>query len=145
MVEPTWTWSLEESIPSSTEAGHELIERLLAALTESGWEGREYFHIQMAAEEAMVNAVTHGNGGEPSKSVEVEFRVAESEVLMRFKDEGEGFCADDLPDPRDDENLELVHGRGVMLIREMMTEVRYNECGNEVTMVKHRTVESADI
>ena len=144
MVEPAWTWSLEDSIPSSTDAGHQLIEKLLAALTEAGWEGRDFFHVQMAAEEAMVNAVTHGNGGEEKKRVEIEFRVAKDQTRLRFKDEGEGFCPDELPDPRSEENLEMVHGRGVMLIREMMNEVIYNDCGNEVTMIKKRELETAD-
>lgn len=142
MVEPAWTWSLEDNIPSSTDAGHQLIEKLLAALSEAGWEGRDFFHVQMAAEEAMVNAVTHGNGGEESKRVEVEFRVSKEQAKLRFKDEGEGFCPDELPDPRSEENLEMIHGRGVMLIREMMSEVSYNDCGNEVTMIKNREVDA---
>ena len=141
MGEATWSWKHLEHIPSSEEAGRKAIEKLLQALTDTGWEGRDYFHIQMAAEEAMVNAVRHGNQLSGNKSVEVEFRVSEHSAYLRFKDEGEGFCPDDLPDPRDDENLECVNGRGVMLIKEMMSEVTYNVCGTEVIMVKHRTKE----
>jgi serine/threonine-protein kinase RsbW len=110
----------------------------LAALGDAGWEGSELFHIQMAAEEALVNAVTHGNNEDESKSVEIEFRVSPKVVTLRFKDEGSGFNPESLPDPTADENLESVHGRGVFLITQMMTEVCYNDCGNEVTMTKRR-------
>lgn len=144
MVEPAWTWKLRQEIPSSTDAGHEVIERLLSALTEAGWDGSDYFHVQMAAEEAMVNAVKHGNQEAADKSVEIEFKVAETAAYLRFKDQGEGFCPDNLPDPTDDEHLECTHGRGVMLIKAMMNEVRYNDCGNEVEMLKHRATTSAD-
>ena len=139
MVERAWAWSLHESIPSDVDAGHKLIEQLMTALTGSGWEGRDLFHVQMAAEEAMVNAVTHGNKGSEDKRVEIEFKVSADGVTMRFRDEGEGFCPGDLPDPRSEEHLHCTNGRGVMLINEMMDEVHYNARGNEVTMFKTRT------
>lgn len=141
MVDPTWSWTFAEQIESSKNAGHETIEKLLKALTDSGWDGMDFFHVQMAAEEAMINAVTHGNGEAPDKVVEVEFRVSPTRAYLRFKDEGEGFNPDDLPDPRDDDHLECTNGRGVLLIKEMMTEVKYNECGNEVIMVKEKRLE----
>ena len=94
--------------------------------------------LELAAEEAMVNAVKHGNKEATDKVVEVEFRVAEAATYLRFKDEGEGFCPEALPDPRDNEHLECTNGRGVMLMKEMMTEVQYNALGNEVTMLKRR-------
>lgn len=144
MNEPEWTWIHSVTIPSSLDSGHEVIEKLMAALTAAEWDGSDLFHVQMAAEEAMVNAVTHGNGCSDQKVVEMDFKVAKQSVFMRFKDQGEGFCPDDLPDPTDDEHVEAVHGRGVFLIRNMMDEVRYNECGNEVVMIKHRQTQAAD-
>lgn len=139
MVEPAWVWKLQETIPSDVDAGHKAIEKLMAAMHDLQWEGRDSFHVQMAAEEAMVNAVTHGNKLAADKSVEIEFRVAPQAVYMRFHDQGDGFCPDTLPDPRDDEHLLCTNGRGVMLINEMMSEVHYNRCGNEVTMLKLRS------
>ena len=144
MAEPAWTWSFRRRIPSSRDVGHEVIELLLQALTDNRWEGRDYFHVQLAAEEAMVNAVTHGNQEAPDKSIELEFHVSPEMVYLRFRDEGKGFCADSLPDPREDDYLECTNGRGVMLIREVMTRVEYNACGNEVTMYKQRSAETTE-
>lgn len=138
MVEHAWKWTLRETIPSDTAAGHRVIDLLIKALDGCGWVGRDLFHVQMAAEEAMVNCVTHGNQQAADKVVEIEFRVSPRQAYMRFKDQGEGFNPDDLPDPRDDEHLECINGRGVMLIHEMMDEICYNAVGNEVTMVKFR-------
>jgi len=141
MAESALGWSLYEKIPSSLDVGHATIERLLAALQVNRWEGRDLFHIQLAIEEAMVNAITHGNKQAEDKVVEVEFRVDPLFTFMRIKDEGAGFNPADVPDPRDDDHLECTNGRGVMLIRELMSEVRYNGRGNEVTMIKHRSKE----
>jgi len=140
MSEPQWNWVLEESIPSSLDAGHRMIDQFLNALTSCGWDGRDFFHVQMAVEEAMVNAITHGNKESPDKQVAVHFRVAPTLVWMQLTDQGEGFNPNALPDPTDEDHLEQPHGRGVMLIRELMTSVCYNDRGNQVTMHKVRSI-----
>ncbi len=61
MIEAVWCWNLEDKIASDRDAGHAAIEKLLDALEQAGWDGRDYFHVQMSVEEAMVNAITHGN------------------------------------------------------------------------------------
>jgi serine/threonine-protein kinase RsbW len=132
-------WSLFEKIASSLDVGHATIERLIAALEANMWEGRDLFHIQLAVEEAIVNAITHGNKQADNKLVEVEFRVDPQTTFLRIKDQGTGFNPAAVPDPRDDDHLECTNGRGVLLIREFMSEVHYNARGNEVTMIKHRS------
>ncbi|MFO1064007.1 MAG: ATP-binding protein [Pirellulales bacterium] len=138
MPDTAWEWSLTQTIPSSLDAGHKLIENYVKVLEELGWEGRDLFHVQLAVEEAVVNAITHGNKESPDKVVEVELHISKQSTFMRILDQGAGFCPADLPDPTDDEHVDVPHGRGVMLIREMMDEVTYNERGNQVTMIKHR-------
>ncbi len=138
MVETSFDWSDSRKIPSSVDSGHAAIEVLLAALTEAGWDGRDFFHVQMAVEEAIVNAIHHGNENAADKVVELDFKVSPNRVYLRIKDEGQGFKPDELPDPRDDEHLEQTNGRGVMLMKAMMNEVHFNERGNEVVMIKIR-------
>lgn len=139
MPQTAWDWTQVQLIPSSLEAGHRLIEHYMKVLDNHGWEGRDLFHVQLAIEEAVVNAITHGNKESSEKQVEVELRVSKRETLMRIRDQGAGFRPDLLPDPTDEEHLDVPHGRGVMLIRQMMDKVEYNECGNQVTMIKQRT------
>jgi serine/threonine-protein kinase RsbW len=137
MAKPASGWRLFEKIPSSLDIGHATIERLIAALEANMWEGRDLFHIQLAVEEAIVNAITHGNKQAADKVVEVEFRVDPQTTFLRIKDQGSGFNPAAVPDPREDDHLECTNGRGVMLIRELMSEVHYNDRGNEVTMIKY--------
>ncbi len=139
MSKPVCDWSLHERIPSSLDVGHSTIERIISALEANQWEGRDLFHVQLAIEEAIVNAITHGNKYAEGKLVELEIRVDPRTTFMRVKDQGAGFKPAEVPDPRDDDHLECTNGRGVLLIREFMSEVRYNDRGNEVTMIKHRS------
>ncbi len=73
--------------------------------------------------------------------MEVEFLCDPELVSVRILDQGEGFDPGAVPDPRDEDLLETPGGRGVLLIREVMSRVRYNESGNELTMEKDRSPE----
>ncbi|MFO0921113.1 MAG: ATP-binding protein [Pirellulales bacterium] len=139
-----WSWRLDKYIPSSTDDGHAVIEELVHALEQSGWEGRDFFHVHMATEEAVVNAIEHGNKRDPNKTVHIDFRVSPLEVHLAITDQGEGFDPESLPDPTDEELLEKPRGRGVMLIRELMTEALYNSKGNSVVMKKVRSAASGE-
>lgn len=96
------------------------------------------FAVRLALEEALSNAIRHGNQGDPAKNVTVEYAVTEDEVRISIADEGPGFEPEKLPDPRDEENLDRPHGRGVMLMQAYMTKVFFNKKGNSVTMIRTR-------
>lgn len=98
----------------------------------------EVFAIRLALDEAISNAIHHGNQGDPAKTVTIEYAVDDQTVTIDVTDQGPGFQRDTLPDPTLEENLTTPHGRGVMLIEAYMTEVRYNQSGNHITMVKRK-------
>ena len=99
----------------------------MAAIEQAGWEGRDVFHIQMAIEEAVVNAIEHGNKKDPSKKVHLHYSIFEDSVELSVTDQGDGFDHQNVADPTVEEHLDQPRGRGVMLIRELMTEAKYNE------------------
>jgi serine/threonine-protein kinase RsbW len=103
-----------------------------------GYSEKATFAIRLALDEALCNAIQHGNGLDPEKSVTVDYSVDDQRVRVVVCDEGPGFKPEDVPDPTNNENLCLPHGRGVMLMRAYMTEVHFNEKGNCVHLVKAR-------
>ena len=129
-------WSSCHTIPSDTSIGSGLIDDLLSAMVERDWPASELFHIQLAYEEAIVNAIVHGNRRATDKTVHVEMTCDTQRVRIQITDQGQGFDPDKVPDPRQDELLEDPGGRGLLLIREIMSEVRYNETGNQITITK---------
>jgi serine/threonine-protein kinase RsbW len=132
-------WVYDKILPSDLDIGHAAIEELLQALNAAGWDGADLFRIQMAIEEAVVNAIEHGNQKDQSKKVHVVFRVNPEQVWMQVTDEGNGFDHRNVADPTVEELLDKPRGRGVMLIRELMSEAIYNECGNQLTIIKLRS------
>jgi anti-sigma regulatory factor (Ser/Thr protein kinase) len=117
--------------------------------------------IGIALEEALSNALCHGNleiGSElreqgdqayyqlldqrrrtppfAQRRIFVEASLSRDEAVFTVRDEGPGFDPASLPDPTDPENLERASGRGILLMRTFMDEVIHNETGNAVRMAK---------
>ncbi len=124
---------------------------------------RERIRVGVALEEALLNAIIHGNlevssklresdddsfekliamrmGQAPyrNRRVRVSARYSAGEARFVIRDQGKGFDVSKLPDPTDPENISRAHGRGVLLIRTFMDDIRYNGKGNQVTLVKRR-------
>lgn len=133
-------WAIEKSIPSDLDVAHELIEQTILAMSDLDWPGGDMFHVQMAMEEALVNAIEHGNKRCESKEVAIAISVSGQEITIQIKDQGDGFDHRNVADPTEEERLDQPRGRGVLLIRELMSQSRYNDIGNELVMVKKRSV-----
>ncbi|QVL31753.1 ATP-binding protein [Telmatocola sphagniphila] len=133
------TLTRETVIPSDLTAVHQLqveIEQILQK--ESQFDEREIFAIKLAVEEALVNAVKHGNQLDPDKSVRVVYHIRPDHFDIRITDQGPGFDPGDVPDPTAPENLERPCGRGLLLIRHYMSDVLFFDKGNTIAMTKSR-------
>jgi serine/threonine-protein kinase RsbW len=111
------------------------IEDLLAAHRYSEY---DIFSVKLALEEALVNAIKHGNQFDRAKKVRIAYQVRPDRFDVFIADEGGGFDPNDVPDPTAPENLERPCGRGVMLMRYFMNVVAFNQRGNHVSMTKFR-------
>lgn len=109
---------------------------IMRELERCGYDGDTIFAIKLAFEEAVTNAVKHGNGNDRSKQVHLRYHVSPGRVVLMVRDEGSGFRPDRVPDPTSDENLERPSGRGLMLMQSYMTKVRYSHSGNEIWLLK---------
>jgi serine/threonine-protein kinase RsbW len=138
-----WIEEFEIRIPSSTTEGQKVQERIVSRLEEIGFPARGIFGVRLALEEALVNAIKHGNGLDPSKEVLVICQISSDKVRVVIEDQGPGFRLQDVPDPTEDENLEKPGGRGIMLMRAFLSVVEYNERGNRVVLEKHRNDDTA--
>jgi serine/threonine-protein kinase RsbW len=128
----------ERVLPSDLAEARRVQEEIEEALQAARYGDRDIFSIKLALEEALVNAIKHGNQMDPDKRVHVAYTVTPERFDIRITDEGPGFNPEDVPDPTLPENLERCCGRGLLLIRKFMTDVAYHGRGNVVTMSKLR-------
>lgn len=129
-------------IPNDTLEAREVQERIVGLMEQHAWPMRECFGVRLALEEALVNAIKHGNRMDPDKQVFIACDLSDHEITIVIEDQGDGFCLEEVPDPTDDENLDKPGGRGIMLIRSFMNGVEYNAKGNRLTMRKKMGVEN---
>jgi serine/threonine-protein kinase RsbW len=133
---PAWTY--ERTIPSDLTLGHQVLDELLARLGSEGWDSRDIFGIRLALEEAVVNAIKHGNCHDCQKQVHVICRSTPEKIWIKISDQGKGFDPEAVPDCTDAEHIDAPNGRGIMLMRNFMNRVEYNQKGNVVEMEKLR-------
>lgn len=126
-------------IPSDLTAAREIEERIVSEAEARGYTPEASFAVRLALEEAMVNAHRHGNRGDAARTLTVSYGISDKRIVIRIRDEGEGFDLESVPDPTAPERISLPHGRGIMLMQAYLDEVSYNEVGNEVQLVKERS------
>ena len=133
MAEPiTKSWT----IPSTNADAARVQQEIVEAIQQHDYKREAVFAVRLALDEALVNAVKHGNQNDPTKSIHIDFQINDERLIIEVQDEGPGFTPADLPDPTAPENLSRPNGRGVMLMRAYMTDVGFNESGNRVILTK---------
>ncbi len=89
-----------------------------------------YNYIWIVLNEAVSNAIKHGNKFNPSKKVRLKVETKEERYLcFTIRDEGEGFDFTAVPDPTSPERIGEPNGRGVFLINKLADIVEYSENG----------------
>ena len=128
-------------------------DRLLQFLREMATDlpPQEIENIGTAFREILMNAIEHGAGLDPGKRIYVSYVRTSQMILYYVRDPGEGFSFDALPhaafsNPPDDPVHHLAYraehgirpgGFGILMAKELVDELIYNEKGNEVLLVKH--------
>lgn len=133
-----WTWQFARDLPSDLVVGRKVIELVVHKLAANHWTAGDVFGVQLALEEALSNAIRHGNGSDVRKRVRFDCRLSPARFFAQIEDEGPGFDPDALADPTHDDNLDLPSGRGILLMRNFMTRLEFNEAGNLVVMERVR-------
>lgn len=93
-------------------------------------------NLPLVMDEALSNAIQHGNKGREDLKVHVRIYISSSRIVIRVEDHGEGFIPDEKIDPTERENLYRKSGRGLYLIKEIMDSVSFKEGGRVVEIEK---------
>ena len=128
---------IDSWMPSKLQAISPLMERLMLLIEGSQCVPGEEFNVEMALREALANAVVHGNREHPRAKVHIRCRCwPGKEISIVVTDQGYGFDVGKtageglISDPLSE------RGRGIMLMKAYMDEVRFERGGSEVHMLK---------
>jgi len=123
-------------IPSSHSHICGVCNTILTDVKNLNFSDDDIFGIHLAMEEAIINAVKHGNNADESKKVRIEYCITHEKFDIKIVDEGTGFKPREVPDPREGNNVFKASGRGLLLMKTYMDSVEYNAQGNCVHMIK---------
>jgi serine/threonine-protein kinase RsbW len=123
-------------IPSDPKYIKRASAKLLSALKKLKLSRETLFDIRLCLEEAVINAIKYGNKLDARLPVVISYAISGGKLEITVRDQGRGFNPGMTPDPLSDTNILKHGGRGIFLIKNLMDEVRYNDSGNEIKMIK---------
>ena len=123
-------------MPSDLKYLDSVLDYLSQRMVKFGVIEHDDTEVLIALDEAIVNAVKHGNKGDPRKAVHIIAELNAEGARITVRDEGAGFLKDEIPDPTDPSRLLEPSGRGLLLINHIMDHVEHNDCGNQLQMFK---------
>lgn len=131
--------TLEFTIPSKPALTGEVDRRIGDLAASIGYDQVTRGNIMIAVNEAVKNAIYHGNKCDESKQVVITCNCSLAVFRIHICDCGRGFDLDSLPDPRNPDNLLKENGRGILMIKSLMDQVEFDisENGTRVTLVKY--------
>jgi serine/threonine-protein kinase RsbW len=145
-LEPFGKTILDMKLPSQLSMKTPLVFRIVKELKEHGclpWTGSP--RAELCFDEAVTNAMVHGNRLDPSRKVRVIVCADEEKWGVIVDDEGEGFGPEDVPDPDDPEFILRESGRGILLMDGWVDGLRHNRTARRLMMVRKRQEEPEDI
>ena len=128
---------LRRFFPSTKQAINVAVRDVLTLSRRCGCLRDDQADLEIALREALANAITHGNAFDVSKRIVLRcYGAPGGEIIVLVRDEGDGFDPTEVPDPRQRGRIHLDHGRGLLLMRELMDYVEYRRAGREVLIYK---------
>lgn len=94
--------------------------------------------IPVTVDEAVTNAIKHGNKFQEDKNVSIDVSIDNERIKIVVADEGDGFDVKSVPDPTDPKHFHKPSGRGILFMNIGMDVVRYNEKGTVLTLIKYK-------
>lgn len=126
--------------PTGAAAKQDAIAVLSEALVTPGWvlpDERPW--LVLCLDEALTNAMLHGNEGDPRLEVDAQLAVDARRWHLAISDQGQGFRARDVPAADDATSLLLEHGRGIHLMRSWLSSLTYWRGGTTVVLSRRRS------
>ncbi len=91
--------------------------------------------MQIAFEEALTNAIVHGNNNDSNKNVNISFNIKENMLEISIKDEGMGFNYKSIK--TNDDDIYKKNGRGILLISLYTDSFHFEDYGRKIVMNKY--------
>ncbi|MBA2481715.1 MAG: ATP-binding protein [Planctomycetes bacterium] len=137
---PCGTVLVSRQWPSRLDLKQEVLDEIAATLSANALVGEDdHPWLCLCLDEALVNAMLHGNEGDPDTPIDIEVAADGDRWYVTVSDRGTGFTSSQVPDSEDPESLLLEHGRGIRIMSEWLDDLTYYRSGATVRMARRRS------
>jgi serine/threonine-protein kinase RsbW len=130
------------TFPAKFEYLDEIREFVAGVARQGGFNDKEIYSLQLAADEAASNIIEHAYAGVVNASLDISCDMRGDTLTIIMRDQGRTFDSSKVKQPnlKADLSERQIGGLGVYLMRKLMDEVRYESSGktNTLTMIKRR-------
>jgi serine/threonine-protein kinase RsbW len=131
-----FTVEFKEKLTTDVKTIAPFVERIYQITVDLTGSKEEAHKVKLALEEALSNAIRHGNKMDPSRHVHVFVCAGQEKIILDVHDEGDGFDHLSIPDPTVEPHSNKPSGRGVYLMRKLMSQVDFYDQGRGIRMTK---------
>lgn len=129
----------ERNWSSRIDLKQQIMDEIADLLISRGWVAEDdRAWLYLCFDEVVVNAMLHGNEGDPRLEIELTVRVDDLRWVVTVSDQGDGFVETAIPDESQPESLLLEHGRGIRLMQEWLDELTYYQRGSLAWLSRRR-------
>ena len=125
---------LSFTVPSEIQGVKDASRKISEYLNDLNLDSTARFNLKLCCEEAIINAIKHGNADKPELLVSISVRKEPQYIEITVKDQGPGFDFRNIADPTQKENLLKLSGRGLYIIENLMDEVEFSDNGSCIRM-----------
>lgn len=133
---PPPIWREEFEFPGVLASVPECREQVMEFVNRHCPDEGDQIDILVAVQEALANAALHGCHDDPSTRIHCVVTADLSDITVAVRDPGPGFDPG-RADPEKFQATKLTHGRGICLMRSLMSEVSFAHHGAEIVLRKH--------
>jgi serine/threonine-protein kinase RsbW len=122
---------INDSFPSELSTKNDIIETIVNKIkNDSDSKKIDYNELFLIIDEALTNAMEHGNHWDPHKHVDVKITKTDDYLSISIEDEGPGFNINKYSKKDSKPNLNP-RGRGIQIIKHFC-KPKWNNAGNKI-------------
>jgi serine/threonine-protein kinase RsbW len=134
----------KQRFPAQFEYLDEIRDFVAEVASQNGFDGKEIYSIQLAADEAASNIIEHAYAGVRNGDIEISCGMENGALIIVMFDRGKPFDPSTVrpPNLKADLSRRKIGGLGIYLMRKLMDDVRYESIpgkGNRLTLLKRRS------
>ena len=129
--------------PAQFQYLDEIRDFVAEVASRGGFDGKEVYAIQLAADEAASNIIEHAYGDMPAGDIEITCEMKNGVLTITMRDHGRPFDPASVrpPNLKADLSKRKIGGLGIYLMRKLMDSVHYESVpgqGNLLTLQKRK-------